>query len=539
MLSGGYRNWIALTLACQFFSILAGSSGIVLPILLILLDLYPLDRFGLRRGASLGTVLIRTLGEKIPFFVLGAASILAMRGLSFETAATASDIPQTEWMAQQMSRPIFYLWKTIAPFSLAPVYDQSHPSYSSSLALTVGGLIAISVGAAALSFWTASAAALVLWLGYLTLVLAPIVEYGFERSQEFGDRCIYLPAVVLSALAAAALNRALHSKAQKRAAIIFPATVGSILIVLTALTILSRQQTRAWRNSEELWRHAVSVDPDSRAAREKLAEFLTSQNRESEALAIYQDAVQANAASAPAHADLARALALRGRLDEAQAAYRRALELDADLREARLGMGNILVASGDYAGAIEQYRAALARGATAGAHVNLGFALAKQGKLDEAVRHYQAALELAPGNVNAHLHRGNALVAQGRPQQAVENFRTVLRLRPSHSRAHFALAGVLAQSGNMRAAMDHYQEAINYDPEFADAYLRVGIMLADQGRWDTAADYYRHALAVKPNLADARVGLARALAAQGRKEEALREYEEARRLLQTGSHAQR
>jgi tetratricopeptide (TPR) repeat protein len=531
-----YWMWMVLTLCGQLFCILAGSNGLSVAVLLVLLDVYPLWRYQPSEGHWSWLGATKIWFEKVPFFALVAVPIFTAETPTAQPlAGYGADVTQLEWIAQRLYAPIFFLWKTIIPALLAPVYDPPDARGVYRWAFLVGGVGLLAIGVGAWRVRSRLIPPLVTALCYLTLVFTPIFYSGAEDTQVLADRYAYLPSLVLAAIVAASLVRVFHAWQRDG---IRPFVLATSLAItgafLFVLSILSWQQAGVWHSAEKLWKHSVAIQPESRLAREKLGQLLSSQRKEAEVLELFEDAARSYPASALVHADLARAFASRGEIHQAEISYQRALEIDPYLRQARLGMGNILVSRADFSGALEQYRVALSRGPTASVHINMGYSLARVGKLNEAIRQYRAALELDATNVNAYFNLANALAADGRTKEAIENYQQVLKLRPNHSRGHFALADVLLQAGRSEDAMDHYQQAINYDPEFTAAYLRVGTLLAEQGQYENAIAYYRHALGLRPNFGEARLNLARALVAMGRKQEALREYEEAKRLLQAG-----
>ena len=70
------------------------------------------------------------------------------------------------------------------------------------------------------------------------------------------------------------------------------------------------------------------------------------------------------------------------------------------------------------------------------AHNNLGMILADRKQLDEAIAHYQKALEIKPDDVDAHNNLGSALVEPGRFDEAIAQFRKALEITPDYADAH-------------------------------------------------------------------------------------------------------
>src|SRR5437870_3406433 len=97
---------------------------------------------------------------------------------------------------------------------------------------------------------------------------------------------------------------------------------------------------------------------------------------------------------------------------------------------------------------------------TSMAQNNLGAVLADQGKLAEAIEHYQRALQIRPENVEAHNNLGLALARQGKMAEASDHYRQALRIMPNDVEVHNNLGRALAQQGKMAEASEHYEQAL-------------------------------------------------------------------------------
>jgi len=103
------------------------------------------------------------------------------------------------------------------------------------------------------------------------------------------------------------------------------------------------------------------------------------------------------------------------------------------------------------------------------AHINLGLALAEQGRDSEAVPHYRAALRLRPGFAEAHNNLGVALANQGKTDEAIHQFLEGLRVKPAQAESHYNVAVLLARKGDTRRAVEHLQAALKLNPRYVDA----------------------------------------------------------------------
>jgi tetratricopeptide (TPR) repeat protein len=164
------------------------------------------------------------------------------------------------------------------------------------------------------------------------------------------------------------------------------------------------------------------------------------------------------------------------------------------------------------------------------AHLDLGIALAGQGRTDEAVTQFSEALRIKPDYAEGHNNLGNALANQGRTDEAVAQFSEALRLKPDFPEAHLNLGLALALQGRIDKATAQYSEALRIKPDFPEAHLNLGVALAGQGRTDEAAAQFSEALRLKPDYPEAHLNVGNTLASRGRVDEAIAQYSEALRL---------
>jgi serine/threonine protein kinase/tetratricopeptide (TPR) repeat protein len=165
-----------------------------------------------------------------------------------------------------------------------------------------------------------------------------------------------------------------------------------------------------------------------------------------------------------------------------------------------------------------------------GAYLNLGVALGKQGKVDDAIAAYRRALELAPRSALAYYNLGNALSRQGKLHDAIAAFRQALVLDPKYAAAHGGLGEALSKQGKLDDAIAAYRRALELDPEDALAHYILGNALTKQGKLDDAIAAFRRALEKDPKYAWASYNLGNALMKQGQLDDALTAYREAIRL---------
>ncbi|WP_395737573.1 tetratricopeptide repeat protein [Prosthecobacter sp.] len=168
------------------------------------------------------------------------------------------------------------------------------------------------------------------------------------------------------------------------------------------------------------------------------------------------------------------------------------------------------------------------------AHNNFGNLLGLQGHLDEAVAHFQQALNLRPAYAEAHNNLGEVLQRRGSQKEyehelerALVEFHKAVELDPGAAPAHYNLASALLQQGQLDESITEFQKAIAIKENYHDAHNNLGVALVQKGRIDEAISHYQRSLKFEPKNVEAMVNLGAALFAQGKAEEAVRYYEQA------------
>ena len=158
------------------------------------------------------------------------------------------------------------------------------------------------------------------------------------------------------------------------------------------------------------------------------------------------------------------------------------------------------------------------------AHNNLGQALFRAGQIDQAIRHYQRAIELRPSYPEPHYNLGVAFAQRGDLAQALAAYEGALRLEPDYPEAHNNIGNALLRAGRAGEGMRHYAEAIARRPGFAEAHNNLGHALLEGGRAGEALPHLERAARLQPGYAEAHYNLGNALAELGRMPEALERY---------------
>lgn len=120
------------------------------------------------------------------------------------------------------------------------------------------------------------------------------------------------------------------------------------------------------------------------------------------------------------------------------------------------------------------------------AHNNLGLALAQKGQLDEALGHFQKALEIRPRYDDAENNLGNILSMNGQVDAAIVDYQKALEINPFYAKAENNLGLALVQKGQMDEAIVHFQKAVALDPDYEDAAYNLNLALSEKGKGSPA-----------------------------------------------------
>jgi tetratricopeptide (TPR) repeat protein len=140
-------------------------------------------------------------------------------------------------------------------------------------------------------------------------------------------------------------------------------------------------------------------------------------------------------------------------------------------------------------------------------HNNLGTALYRQGRDEEAIFHFQECIRLQPRYAPGHLNLGNACLRTGRVDDSIRAYQAGLELKPDEAEAQYNLATLLIGKGLAQEAIRHLQQVLRLQPDYAEAHNNLGTALYQQGRTGEAIGQFQEALRLKPDYADARKNL--------------------------------
>jgi tetratricopeptide (TPR) repeat protein len=207
------------------------------------------------------------------------------------------------------------------------------------------------------------------------------------------------------------------------------------------------------------------------------------------------------------------------------------------IAEANYFTGNILVKQGRVNEALEHFQKALAlEPGSAAFHGGLGTAYYQKKRMDEAIVQYQKALEIKPDfaeAAEAHNNLGYALLQKERVNEAITHFQKALEIEPDFAEAHNTLGDCLFQIGRVDEAIVQYQKALEIKPDFVEAQNNLGYSLFQIGRVNEAITHFQKALEINPDFAEAQNNLGYSLLQKGRVNEAITHFQKALAIQQS------
>lgn len=491
---GGRRQVVRqywLYFASLFFAACALMSkpmAVTLPLVLLLLDYWPLNRFN-------GSKIQRLVIEKISFLALAIASSLATIFLQKHVIEEAAErVPVPLRIENAIVSYFIYIQQLFFPSGLSAYY-RFH-TWGLPAGQVAMAVIFLAITSWAVFHWRKQHPYLpVGWLWYLAM-LAPVIGFMQVGSQAHADRYTYLPEIgvglLLTWLAADWFGRRQHGSL---------IADGIVAVIFGVLIYCSHIQVSYWRNGGTLWSRVVACDPYDARAHNNLGSYFYGKRRWDDAIAQFKTTVTLNPKFTTAYNYLGQAYTEEGKDDDAIPQFQHAIKLDPDYAVAHYNLGAALAKKGTMDQAIAEYRQALAINPALHAvspdaaamtmkmdyslfHDALGIALAWEGRTDEAIVQYQEALKLNPNLQDASNNLANTLPKKGQPMDA---------------KTHNNLGTTLRRQGRVDEAIIQYQEALKIDPRYAPAHYNLGNALLEKGDANEAILEYQTALKLKPD----------------------------------------
>jgi tetratricopeptide (TPR) repeat protein len=324
---------------------------VTLPIILLLLDYWPLNRFGILSFSKL-------VLEKIPFVILSAISSIVTIYAQKQGGSVAelTNVPLIIRLSNAATAFIQYICKIFFPANLSPFYP--HPLDALPLWQVIFSALILIILTSVFFYYRKKLGFLIVgWLWFI-ITLIPVIGIIQVGDQAMADRYTYLPSIGILIIVVFSLAKAVEKFPKLK----IPAASIAI-IVLTVLTILTINYVNIWREKITLYSHAVKVTQNNYIMHNNLGAVLLKNNKVDEAVEHFQTAVEINPNYYKAANNIGRVFAQKGLYDQAIAEHKKVLALDPNNLDALN---------------------------------SIGACLTNQAKIDEAARYFYRAIEINP-----------------------------------------------------------------------------------------------------------------------------------------------
>ena len=447
------RRWLGASVVLYLLSMMGKVSGMPLPAVLLALDWYPLRRLP---GSADGAGGIRPLLSRWRPLVIEKLPLFAV-AFGFALVATIGQAGQ-DWIYPLSMHGMparimeafyglaFYLWKTLAPHGLLPIYELRFPMDPWQPRLVAAAIVVTLSAAAIAALRRRLPGLLVASLAYAAF-LAPVLGLVQNGPQLVADRYSYLAMLGFSILAGGAWMRVLRSSSRVAA----PIAVLASFAILASFSALAWRQCRVWRDPTTLWQYVLAQAPDTAMALNSEGGRLLNEQKPAAALPLVQRAVELAPYNLSAQHNLRTIYAALGRMDD----FRRLLEAGSQSPEP--------LHAAEF-------------------QFHLGYLAFEQGRLDDAIASFGRTLESTPDRAEAHLYWALALERLSRGKEAEPHYRAAARLKPRLARGLADTAREAFLQGQTAQAAGMAQIALKVDPRCPEARTLMAEIAAQQAR---------------------------------------------------------
>ncbi|MBF0607877.1 MAG: tetratricopeptide repeat protein [Magnetococcales bacterium] len=328
---------------------------VTLPLVLLLLDYWPLQRLNLKPVQN-GNV-VSLLVEKIPLIIFSAISVMLTLYAQTDTIKTGVPIPLS--LERVLVAYVTYIRKVFIPADMAIMYFRESPTWNM-YEIGYSALTLIMLTSVAVIVLKRMPFFIVGWL-FFVIALIPVIGIVPVGISYLADRYTYIPyiglfLIITMTIPVSASGSGLRHKL----------TVAAIAVVLICYTVIAKKQVQYWQNSDTLYKHSIEVTGDNYMAYAFYCEFLSGNGRFDEAIASCNKAVHINPSYDTVYVILGDTYFHAYRFDEAYENYKKAT-------------------------VITPSRVQHA------AYNGIGLILLNQGKVRESIRYFRKALEIKPG----------------------------------------------------------------------------------------------------------------------------------------------
>jgi tetratricopeptide (TPR) repeat protein len=470
---------------------------VVFPVVLLIVDLWPLERFSGRREEQKKIIL-----EKLPFFALSAFfSWLTIANQRY-LLVPLEHITVLQRIYDVATAYFYYLSEALWPGKRL-ILDRTSAIHLSGFGALLAWILVATITIEAWKKKERLPAVNAAWLWYLATLfpVSGIVAVGINS---LADRFSYLPHIGLAILAVWGMDAVLGKREDlKKTGILFFA-VSAIL-----LTAFSRAYLMTWKDSITLFTSQVE-NGQSAFSERMLAESYFAAKRFEDAETHFRKSLEFLPDEALTLNSLGSLQIETGRYLEAETTLEKSLALAPWKYETNFLLALAAAALGEEDKALDHYLRAIKINPDNWASLyNAGLIYSGRGNYSEALPLFQKVTELRPGNAEAFKELGIALVKTGREDEAVASFERAVEIEPANPVYTFNLALALSHRGDTRRSAKLFEKILEIDPSHAGAHYNYGLLLEKNGDMQGAQKHYREILKILPDNEEVKTALQR------------------------------
>jgi len=477
-----FRLYI-LTLVFFVLGLLSKPMAVTFPVVLLLLDWYPLDRLKYERISEL-------MREKLPFFALSIAfsvvTIVAQKSMG--DVIPLSELSLSRRLFNGTRAFVLYLYKMLVPINLSPFYsyhkDVSLLSVNYIIPLLAAAGLAVSCVVLVMSrkgrSWTAA------WSYYL-ITLLPVLGFVQVGNQSMADRYTYLPSFgpfLLAGLGLALVFERKKASAEGSSSDRYKTLIIMGFLVLS-LSYLTVRQTGVWKDSFTLWDYVIDKDPDSAGkVYNNRGIIYLEQNRPEEALRDFNKALASSPFIMKWYCNRASAYRLLGRYDKALADLTTVVTKVPNNITGYVYRGNTYLLMGQYDEAISDFSKAIAlQPNSAFVYFNRGSAYRLKKLYNQAIDDFSKVISLDAYFANAYGERGAAYIELARYGEAIKDCNAAISINPNEPKFYYNRGTAFTKRGMFKSAVEDFTKAISLSAEPKNEYyFQRGLALKKLGR---------------------------------------------------------
>jgi tetratricopeptide (TPR) repeat protein len=426
------RHLYSITVIVFALGLMAKQMLVSIPLVLLLLDYWPLQRI---RAKELKSLLL----EKVPFLLLAIIAAIITILSQQQAINSLQGYSLARRFANAATSYLQYLRKTFWPDDLAIFYP--FPDAIDWWTTIAATLLLVAITATAIKLRRRYPALFIGWFWYL-LTLLPVIGIVKIGLQSMADRYAYIPTIGIFVATVWCLADLSRDTPRRKLLSVVIAGAAIFLLALTAW-----RQTSYWQDTNTLFTYTLAKTKKNYIALCAIGRELDKQGEFEAAMQKFDEALEA----APWY--------------------------DAALTQ----QGIMLMKRGMFADASSKFQQALQlNSASIPAHINLGIVLALLDRPEEAIPHFQLAIDLDTRSAAAHYNLAFTLQKLGKPAEAIRHYAKALQTDPFDHECHNNMGVTLANMGRYDEAIQHFSEALRLKPEFSDARNNLEITLKKQ-----------------------------------------------------------